>query len=231
MISYPKDWRNRCKNPSFETIDDMVLTILRELSCSNLSLSGGIDSSLMLYYLTRLYNKDVKCYTIAGSSDHPDYIYANQIARHFEVDCFCFIPNKIDKREDDYPGDEIVRAFYQNLLSSHVTRIIACDGIDEITGGYYDHAKTPTQEVYYDYMEKLQLEQLEPLNRTSLDVEVLLPYMDYRLISLISFVPTWEKFGSGYRKKIIYDLAKGKVPDEILERRKYGFVDAMVIKN
>jgi cellobiose-specific phosphotransferase system component IIB len=39
-----------------------------------------------------------------------------------------------------------------------------------------------------------------------------------------------DRFGADGRKKIITKLSKGKIPIEIINRRKYGFVDAMRIK-
>jgi hypothetical protein len=39
-----------------------------------------------------------------------------------------------------------------------------------------------------------------------------------------------NRFDSNGRKKIMVELAKDKIPDKIIYRRKYGFVDAMRIK-
>jgi len=236
MIVYPEDWRNRGSYPSLLEIDNLILTIIEELDCKNLSLSGGLDSSLLLWYMIKVFgSKKVKCFNSTYSVKHPDYFYSEQVTRCLGVDCYHFILDEsilAEKRLlSKLPGDEIISVFYNNLqFFHHISDIITGDGIDEIAGGYYTHADKPTDETYFDFLRRLQKEQLEPLNINSGDIKVFLPYMDYRLISLLSFIPLWDKFSLGHRKKIINNLAKGKIPDAIIKRRKYGFCDAAVIK-
>ena len=231
MISFPKNWNQIGQEVTLNQIDFTMLRIITDLDCDCLSLSGGIDSSLLLYYMVRVFGKNVKCYTIAKNQDHPDYIFSNLIARHFEVDCIINVPDGcLKKRTGDFPGDEIVRNFYNTLANNGIKRIIAGDGVDEFMGGYYDHMKSPTEKTYFDYLLKLQKEQLEPLNRNSSEVEVLLPYLDEKMIYLLAQIPLSEKVDPQNRKKIMLKLVKNKIPDEIIKRRKYGFVDAMTIK-
>jgi len=231
MIKHPKNWNQIGTKITLTQIDEAMVKIIKDLDCNCLSLSGGIDSSLLLYYMVQIFGKDVKCYVIAKNTDHPDYIFATLIARHFGVACIANVPNGyIERKSGDFPGDEIVRNFYNTLSYNGIKRIIAGDGVDEFMGGYYGHMKNPTEEAYFNYLLRLQEEQLEPLNKNSGDVEVILPYLDQRLILLLTQVPLKEKVDSKNRKKIIMKLAKGRVPNEILERRKYGFVDAMTIK-
>uniref|UniRef100_A0A6H2A2H0 Putative asparagine synthase n=1 Tax=viral metagenome TaxID=1070528 RepID=A0A6H2A2H0_9ZZZZ len=179
-------------------------------------------------------NKEIYCYNIACSTNHPDYIYSELAARYFNVDLIHWIPNqrKMKKRREDYPGDEIVREFYRWVyFDRKVYEIIACDGVDEFNCGYYAHMKNPTEETYYDFIRKLQKEQLIPLYKNSGKVRVFLPYISNEIILLWAQIPLSEKIDTTNRKKIICELSKrNNVPKEIIERHKYGFVDAMTIK-
>jgi len=179
--------------------------------------------------MVQAFGTDVCCYTAAGSEEHPDYIHANLVARHFGVDCIAYIiPYSFSFPKT---GDEIVKAFYKHLISKlEVDRIVVGDGIDEFMGGYYHHANNPTEEMYYYYLRRLQKDQFQPLNETSGSVKVLLPYMDEELLSMFIQIPLSERFDSGNRKKIVYQMAEGRLPSSIIERRKYGFCDAMRIK-
>ena len=229
MITFPNNWTELGLEPTKEIVDELFTSILYKLGCKNLSLSGGIDSSLMLWYMAQCFEADsIKCFNVALSNKHPDYIYSEMVSHLLGVKCFHFIPYNVKL---DSHGNEIVKIFYRDLfLSYQVSEIIACDGIDELLGGYYAHAENPCDAVFFDFLSRLQKEQLEPLNKNSGNVSVLLPYLDIRFIALVSFIPTWNKYGLGYRKKFLYSLAKGRIPTEIIERRKYGFCDAMRIK-
>lgn len=233
MIFYPENWELVGRPVTLEDIEHSLLEAILATDCKNLSLSGGIDSSLMLYYMTRFNNPDhIKCYTMASSTDHPDYVFANGVARYFNVDCFAYIPDSPPVRlENDLPGDEIVRAFYEHLSSIGVTDIIACDGIDELTCGYYAHMKDPTEETYYKYLENLRDDQLIPLDKNSGKIKVMLPYISHSVVNYLSQVPLARKCDKTHRKKIMLELAKGNLPKQVLSRRKYGFLDAMKIKD
>jgi len=231
MITYPINWKQIGIKITLIDIEKQLIQIIKELNCNCLALSGGVDSSLMLYFMTKIFRKNIKTFTIALNEKHPDYIYSNIAINYFKVKGEIYTPRKIPKRlKNDCSGDEIVRMFYNNLKLKKIKKIIACDGIDEFTGGYYEHMKYPNEKTYYKFIRKLQKKQLEPLNRNSNDIEVLLPYIDSNLILLLSQIPLSEKVDKFQRKKIIYNIAKDKIPLEILERRKYGFCDAMIIK-
>jgi len=62
---------------------------------------------------------------------------------------------------------------------------------------------------------------------TSGKVKVHLPYLDSGLISLYSQIPLSEKVDLHIRKKFMVRMAKGKLPDRVIKRRKYGFCDAL----
>ena len=233
MIVGPDDWNFVGIPVKLVEILQKMKEIIKQIDCFNLALSGGVDSALMLSLMVQVFGcKKIRCFNIAGSLNHPDYFYSDLAAKHFEVRLLHWIPGCLAKKENDFPGDEIVREFYRWVCEDYyVQRIIACDGVDEFNGGYYEHIKAPVEETYYKFIRKLQKEQLEPLDRNSGNVKIYLPYIYKQMVLLWAQIPLAEKIDHQNRKKIIQELAiMNDVPEEIIDRRKYGFVDAMGIK-
>lgn len=231
MVVYPLNWKEKGQPIKTQDIEETVLLVLKEIDINCLALSGGLDSSLMLYFMTKVYGIDIDTFTIALSEDHPDYIYSKTVSKHFGVKWNTHIPTEsLERKETDCPGDEIVRDFFRFIESKGVDKIICCDGIDEYMCGYYGHRDDPSEETYFNYIRQLQEYHLEPLHKNSGRVKVFLPYLDDCLISLLSQIPIADKVDTKNRKKIMIEMAKGKLPDEIIQRPKYGFCDAMKIK-
>lgn len=219
MIVYPENWRELGKKVIPEDIDKVLRRIILGIPCSSLSYSGGVDSSLLLYYLMEVKG-NAKCFTVTNDKDHPDLYYSQIGISYYERIYKTKIPHNVIIRPH-LQGNDLVRCFYSYL--SLVSRaIIAGDGIDELACGYYAHQDNPSEEVYFDYLKRLRAEHLEPLNNNSGDVQVYEPYCDDRLANLLYRVPLAEKVTSENRKMIIQRLADGKVPNELIERRKYG---------
>ena len=231
MIKYPQNWNQIGTIPKIDDLRKEILQSVWMLNCNNLSLSGGIDSSFLLWCLVQIFGTDVNCFTITLNDQHPDYFYSKLITDYYNVKWTVFIPPEVPKDlENDNPGDGIVRYFYAQLLDLGVGTIIAGDGIDEFMGGYYKHNESPTHQTYYDFMTRLQKEQLEPLHKNSGSIDVVLPYMSPKLLDLYNEFPMDQRFDSTHRKKLMIELSKNILPDDILYRHKYGFVDAMRIK-
>jgi len=238
MIVYPKDWEKIGVVVTTKMIEKRLKDVLREIDCGCLSFSGGVDSSLLLYYMCQIYDK-VKLFTMGLSGDHPDVIFAESVVGHygknFDVRLWHYIyrPMKEELKEpvspNNYLTDAMVRAFYE-FVAQHTDKIIAGDVVDEYMCGYYAHMDNPTEEVYYDYIRRLQKNHLAPLNENSGDVRVYLPYADEKVIAMLSQIPLQEKVDFRNRKKVMIEMARGKVPDKVILRRKYGFCDALIIK-
>jgi len=223
MIKYPQYWNLIGLKYNKAIFIETLKSVLADIPCENLSYSGGLDSSLLLYFMLEL-RKEVKTFTVACHEDHPDIKYS--------MLCINQLKNKFHKQIDsDWIilkntgiGDDLVSAFYKNLYTTKGVRsIIAGDGIDEFMCGYYKHQGNNKEKVYYNLMWKLQKEQLLPLDKNSHEVEIYLPYLDNRMLSLYAGIPLTAQIDSRNRKKILLSLAKGKLPKEIIERRKYGF--------
>lgn len=233
MIVYPSDWEFIGQPVTTERLEHLLLTILGEIDCNDLSFSGGLDSSVMLYYLSRNRAK-VRAWTIGLSEDHPDVVYSRRIAKLFgNVEHTVFIPTRDDielaTMDNDLPGDEAVRLFY-GLYGSHGSSIIACDGVDELMCGYYDHQRCPSYDTFFHHLRALRPEHLLPLHENSGNIRVYLPYLDFRFASSLLSTPIDNKVDSSNRKKLMVELASGKLPDDAINRWKYGFCDALRIK-
>ena len=221
MIIYPDNWQEVGQPISLKKIEDTILEVLAGIDCNNLSLSGGIDSTLLLYYLLTLGRK-VRTFTITNNEQHPDTRYSMLAIQQLEKKFGVPIESSFRAIKTGITGDELVRAFYHDV-NRQFDSIITGDGVDEYNCGYYCHQEAPSEWTYYDTLRKLQNNHLIPLNENSGDVKVYIPYIDSRLVSLFSQLPLKEKVSSQCRKKIIVDLAKGKIPQKIIMRRKYGF--------
>lgn len=225
MITSPINWPEIGKKPTLERIRLAMRASFSSLPTYNLALSGGLDSTLALSFMVRVLDRDkIKCYTIALNEGHPDYTYSKMAASYFCVEHHILLPPHAPAN-----GDGTVKVFFEWLHEKGVRQIVTCDGIDEFMAGYYAHQDC-TQETYDDFISRLYVDQLLPLNNNSGPVEVFLPYLDLNLILLLNQIPLKDKVNQDGRKLIMQELAKGAIPDEIINRRKYGFCDAMTIK-
>jgi len=238
MISYPRDWRQVGVEITAQNIEERLVDVLTHIGCKNLAFSGGLDSSLLLYYMCQIFDR-IKIFTIGLSKAHPDVAFAESVVEHygkkFDVRLWHYVYCPTDdelKRTvpEEFPGDHAVELFYR-FVAKHTNEIIAGDGIDEFMCGYYAHVENPNEESYYNHLRRLYLEQLVPLDLNSGNVEIYLPYIDEKMIALMSQIPLKDKVDKKERKKFLVEMAKGKVPKEILLRRKYGFCDALLEKN
>ena len=69
----------------------------------------------------------------------------------------------------------------------------------------------------------MQQRHLKPLDKNSGRVKVYLPYLSDAVTRLFWQIPLADKVDKVHRKRIMLLLAKGKLPEEIINRRKYGF--------
>ena len=232
MITYPKNWKTIGVEVTPQDVEDCLQSVLLHLDCSSLAFSGGLDSSLLLYYLCNIYEgyscKTINAFTIGRSEDHMDVVFAKEVVERYreaftqidiEHHILCGVPL-------DTSGGEAVRLLYK-FAAEKVDSIIAGDGIDEFMCGYYSHMSYPTEDNYFRWIRELQKEQFEPLNKNSGDNKVYLPYVDRKMVELLSQIPMKEKVDYNTRKKFMVEMAKDKVPDSAIDRRKYGFCDAL----
>ena len=229
MIIFPKNWRKIGVKIAAREVEQRLIFVLQRINCNCLSFSGGVDSSLLLYYMCQIFDR-VNLFTMGISDSHPDMKFAKIVVEDykrkfpgFRFDHYFYYP------KDEEIKDNIYDHFYR-WISKNIKKMIAGDTVDEYMCGYYAHMTDPTEEVYYEHIRRLQKDHLIPLNRSSAGVRVYLPYADEEVIAMLSQIPLKDKVDSKNRKKMMIEMAKGKVPDEVIRRRKYGFCDALKIK-
>ncbi len=221
MIVYPADWLHIGKIVSLKHISKTMEQIISGIKCSNLSFSGGLDSCLLLYWMLTTGHK-VNTFTVACNEDHPDIHYAMKAIKYFESKFSVPINSDVHIFTTGIHGDEAVKSYYKQLALK-IDSIISGDGIDELMCGYYSHQIKPDESTYYKYLRLLQKDHLVPLDQNSGSVNVYIPYLDKRLVDILVQIPSYEKVNRTDRKIIMKRLGKGKIPDYVIERKKYGF--------
>ena len=219
-IIFPKTWEAVGTPITLKMIEDALQKVIEEIPCDNLSYSGGIDSSILLYYLLESGRK-VNTFTITCNEKHLDNKYSKMGIDYYTKK---FGWNNLTGHWFIEPqnGDDLVKVFYQ-ILHGYCNSIVTGDGIDEFMAGYYAHQQNPTEKGYLDILYQLQEKHLLPLNKNSNGISVYLPYLANEMILLYSQIPLIAKMNCIRRKLVIYELARGKVPESIMERRKCGF--------
>lgn len=134
-----------------EELEKRIIQNIRKIPPAPLSLllSGGIDSSLVLAFLRKVYpHVPISTFTLAKSKDYPDIIYAREIAdmfkaKHQEIilseEIYLNFLSKYDKvKKYDFKGDinVYILCSYAKRFS---TTIVTGDGGDECFGGYWLH--------------------------------------------------------------------------------------------
>lgn len=227
MIVFPENWKeldlkfkfDETQKFSSKDFIKILRNILGELKVFNLTYSGGIDSTIVLSLLSKIYDQ-VNTYSISCRVDHPDIKFARLGSNYYKNNHHEFI---VIPERNNRSGDTAVKILFDRL---DCPAIICCDGIDELTCGYYDHL-TLKQKTYEYYLERLIPNHLIPLNKNSGDTQVYLPYLDPRIIKMLINLPLKEKINLYTRKMPVVKTAHElEIPVEIIERNKYGFCDA-----
>ncbi|KKM07597.1 hypothetical protein LCGC14_1732330 [marine sediment metagenome] len=205
-------------------------------------LSGGVDSTTLLAFVSRF--RDIPVFTVAESSSHPDFVASKKLAEDLGLEHYYTIPTQEDRERAKvavesrgttfYKGDDAVYLAAE-LASKHGVKVLlASDGIDELTGGYWWHRsrsdRFPTQEGAFEHFwGALEEQHLVPLSRSGRDfgVEVKYPYLDDRVVSILTRIPLSTRAPEGTSKAWWKDFARSYVPDWVVDRPKLGFVDAL----
>jgi asparagine synthetase B (glutamine-hydrolysing) len=236
MITYPKIWKrnygdmmpvNPIDNIDIPKIVEILTQVVVDMGVNHLAYSGGIDSTIMLCLMSRVYN-DVSTYTISVREDHPDVKFAKSGSSFYGSTHHEFIVSPTITDTAQHDNDAVKQLFYK--ASSFTESMICCDGIDEFMCGYYKHMEQQNRlKTYKWFLSNLLPGHLEPLDKNSGDVKVYLPYLNENIISIFRNIPLDKKIDSDNRKKVVCEIAKYlNLPESIISRTKYGFCDAFL---
>lgn len=205
-------------------------------------LSGGIDSSTILYLLNDMYHGNVEAFTFAVSSSSTDYMYANLLCKTYGIKLNIISPQK-EELVNFYLnyGVFVTETYESALIRNAVSYYFLCKGVhehgykfcfsgegaDEIFGGY-SYFKL----INSDSRDEVIQKSLSNINRTYLQmadrasmyttVEVRVPYMDKDFIIHCSKLPSNMKINENQDKVILRELYQGKIPNVICNRQKEG---------
>lgn len=205
-------------------------------------LSGGIDSSTILYLLNDMYFGNVEAFTFALSSSSTDYVYANLLCKKYGIKLNVISPTK-EELVDFYInyGVFVTETYESALIRNAVSYYFLCKGVhehgykfcfsgegaDEIFGGY-SYFKLINSESRNEELQK----SLSNINKTYLQmadrasmyatVEVRVPYMDKDFIIYCSNLPGDMKINGNQDKIVLRDLYQDKIPNVICNRQKEG---------
>jgi len=189
-----------------------------------LLLSGGLDSSLIYWIITQVFNyHDFQ--VIHFENEESDYLQyldipSNQIT-HINLNTFEFDLDDII-RTNESPvdlGSMIPQYLMAKTISEKFPEIkvlITGDGADEIFCGYKRALKSDTRE--YDMQELIWYHnpRLDKMN-ARFTLEQRSPYQDYRIIKYVRNIP-WEIMrGKSLLKEVAQEL---NMPEQIINREK-----------
>jgi len=205
-------------------------------------LSGGIDSSTILYLLNDMYCGNVEAFTFALSSSSADYMHASLLCKRYGIKLNVISPQK-EELVDFYInyGVFVTETYESALIRNAVSYYFLCKGVhnhgykfcfsgegaDEIFGGYFyfklfNH-KYRNKEIQKSLL-NINKTYLQMADRASMyaTVEVRVPYMDKDLIIYCSKLSDNMKIDENQDKLILRELYPDNIPDVICNRKKEG---------
>lgn len=234
--------------PTYEQLDEAIRSSVEDAASGGgtigVLLSGGVDSAVLLSYVLRCCG-EVPVFTVVTDMSHPDLEAAQKVAESNGLKHHVLMPSDEDLRrardavscrEKIFDGDVAVYLALEWAQDAGVDTLIAADGIDELMGGYWWHANVggrfaSRKEAFEHFWGVVEEEQLSPMLRSAeeLGIEVKYPFIDERVVSLVSRIPLDERVGVGKPKRWWKGFARDYVgiASEVVDRRKLGFVSAL----
>ena len=205
-------------------------------------LSGGIDSSLITYFAAQI-SPEVVAYTLASPNNTSnDLESAKVLCNQHNINHIIVRPNEKDMKnfyldKGVYMTESFDPVLVRNAVSYHfLCRQVVKDGFkyclngegaDELFGGY-----DFINEVSFDLHDKLIWHSLSIIHNTYLQMadrasmfatlEARVPYMDVGFVKFALSLPANLRLYEGLNKVALRKIARNKLPDLIVDRRKVG---------
>lgn len=145
---------NRSEQEWIEALDEAMADSVKAHLVSDVPfgafLSGGVDSSLILSYMTRILNRSVKAFSIGF--EEPEFNetpYARFAAErcgadhHIEIvkpDALAILPDLVRCYGDLFGDSSAIPTYYVSQVARrNVPMVLSGDGADELFAGYWSH--------------------------------------------------------------------------------------------
>ena len=251
---YPCYWDIVSDNPTDtqsikEQLDQAVIRRIQNTDRSlGFLLSGGLDSSLVVAIAKKFFPEmKIRTFSIGTSPDSPDCKAARVVAKYldtdhteiiFTVDEGLAVLDDVIRTLESYDTTTIRASTPMWLLAKWIKEntdcrvILSGEGSDELFGGYlYFHGALSVEDLSKECGRRLKLiHQFDGLRAdrcmAAHGLELRVPFLDRTVVhagmtmdqSLKKSVP---------EKRVLRELYKGFLPDEILWRQKNGMSDAV----
>lgn len=145
---------NRSQGELVATLDELLEDSVRAHLVSDVPfgvfLSGGIDSSLVLAYMTRILGRPVEAFSIGfEESDFDETSYAVTAAKLFgathhiekvDADALGMLPSLVRHYGEPFGDSSAVATYYVSKMArKRVPMVLTGDGADESFAGYWSH--------------------------------------------------------------------------------------------
>jgi len=113
-------------------------------------LSGGVDSSTVVAYMSQILEQPVKTFTIgSGHREYDETVHAREVASLFSTDhheqsvspdAMAVLPELVQHYGEPFADSSALATWYvSRLASQHVKMVLSGDGGDELFAGYHSY--------------------------------------------------------------------------------------------
>ncbi len=161
-VTYQPDF-SRSQTETSEILDKLLDDSVRSHLVSDVPfgafLSGGVDSSLVVSYMSKIMKEPVKTFSIGfADKQFDESVYAREVATKLKTDhhhqvvapnALKILPDLVKHFGEPFGDSSAIPTFFVSQMASRsVKMVLSGDGGDELSGGY---------DTYCRWMDRLQL--------------------------------------------------------------------------